>query len=161
VSADPLIVEFAVAATPAHAFDTWTRGCSSWWPAAHTISGDPTAITFEPRAGGRIFEQSPDGDQHDWGTVLEWHPPTRLRYRWHLFFDVNEATEIDISFAPVDQGTAVRLEQRGWDRLGPAGPPRRTKTERVWSTLAARFIGACVADVPPGQIGAGRARRGL
>jgi uncharacterized protein YndB with AHSA1/START domain len=151
VSTAPLIVEFAVAATPAHAFDTWTRGCAAWWPAAHTISGDPIVITFEPRAGGRIFEQSPDGGQHDWGTVLEWHPPTRLRYRWHLFFDANQATEIDISFAPVGPGTAVRLEQRGWDGLGTAGPPRRTKTDQVWGTLAARFTRACAADPPPRQ----------
>jgi len=151
MSADLLIVEFAVATTPSHAFDTWTQGCSSWWPAAHTISGDPTAITFEARAGGRIFEQSPDGRQHQWGTVLEWQPPTRLRYRWHLFFDAHEATEIEISFAPAGEGTAVRLEQRGWDRLGSAGAPRRTQTQRVWGTLAVGFADACA--VPGGRSG--------
>lgn len=41
----PLIVEFEVAVPPAQAFDAWTSRCATWWPAAHTISGAPAAIT--------------------------------------------------------------------------------------------------------------------
>lgn len=143
MSLGPLIVEFEVAVEPAHAFDTWTRHCHAWWPASHTVSGNPAAIAFEPRAGGRIVERAADGAEHEWGTVLEWQPPGRLRYRWHLFFDPDEATEIAVSFAPARDGTAVRLEQTGWERLGPSGPPRRTNTGAVWATLTARFAAAC------------------
>jgi uncharacterized protein YndB with AHSA1/START domain len=138
MSADPLVIEFEVGVAPAHAFDTWTQRCATWWPRSHTMSGDPSAITFEPRTGGRIVEHAPGGD-HAWGEVLEWEPPRRLRCLWHPFFDRSEATELDITFRAVAAGTAIRLEQRGWERLGDAARPRRTRTEGAWSVVAAAF----------------------
>jgi hypothetical protein len=143
MSADPLVIEFAVGVAPAQAFDTWTQRCATWWPSSHTVSGDPSAITFEPRSGGRIVEHARDGGEHDWGTVLDWEPPTRLRYLWHLFFDAAEATEVEVTFTGVAGHTAVRLEQRGWERLGKTGPPRRARTQQAWSALTAEFILAC------------------
>ena len=143
MTAEPLVIELEVAVAPAHAFEAWTGRCGAWWPASHTISGDPSAITFEPRSGGRIVEHTRDGIEHDWGTVLDWQPPTRLRYLWHLFFDASEATEVELTFSPLERGTAVRLSQTGWDRLGDAGVKRRAKTERAWSDLTAAFTRAC------------------
>ena len=97
----PLIVEFEVGVPPAKAFDVWTRRCGMWWPPEHTVSGDPAAITFESRAGGRIVERTRDGAEHDWGHVLDWAPPTRLRYSWHLFFEPSQATEVELIFTAV------------------------------------------------------------
>ena len=142
---EPLVVEFAVAVPPEHAFDVWTRRCALWWPRSHTLSGDPAAITFEPRTGGRIVERAPDGTEHAWGEVLEWLPPTRLRLLWHLFFDRAEAAEVEIVFAADGAGTAVRLVQTGWDRLGAAGEPRRDRTGQAWAAITARFAAACLA----------------
>jgi hypothetical protein len=144
VSTDPLVIEFEVGVAPAHAFDVWTQRCATWWPRSHTMSGDPTAISFEPRSGGRIVEHAPSGD-HDWGQVLDWEPPRRLRCLWHPFFDRSEATELDITFRTIATGTAVRLEQRGFERLGQAATPRRTRTSDAWSVVATAFTAACVA----------------
>jgi uncharacterized protein YndB with AHSA1/START domain len=141
---DPLVVEFKVNAAPAHAFDMWTRRCSMWWPACHTISGDPAAIRFEPRPGGRIVEQGADGSEHAWGEVLEWDPPLRVRYLWHLFFDRSEATEVEITFRTAGEGaTAVRLEQSGWERLGAAGMGRKDGTRDAWGSITVVFAQAC------------------
>lgn len=140
---DPLVIEFVVDVPPGHAFDTWTRRCATWWPTSHTVSGDPAAVVFEPRAGGRIVERGRDGTEHEWGTILDWQPPDRLRYLWHLFFDPAEATEVEITFTAIEQRTVVRLEQRGWERLGAAGPGRRDRTRQAWSTITARFAQAC------------------
>lgn len=148
MSADALVVEFEVAAVAHHEFDTWTTRCASWWPARHTISGDPSAIVFEPRVGGRIFERGVDGAEHDWGRVVEWLPPQLLRYQWHLFFTPEEATEIEITFSESNGRTAVRLEQRGFDALGAAGPPRRERTGTVWASLVEQFRAA----LEPGQV---------
>ncbi|MGA2009468.1 MAG: SRPBCC domain-containing protein [Solirubrobacteraceae bacterium] len=145
MSIEPLVIEFKVGVPPARAFEAWTRRCSTWWPASHTVSGDPEAITFEPRAGGRIVERARGGAEHDWGTVLDWQPPTRLRYRWQLFFDPADATEVEVTFSAQEDGTAVRLVHSGWDRLGTAGRPRATKTRQVWGELAAALIAACEA----------------
>ncbi len=142
MAVEALVLEFEVAVPPAQAFDAWTRRCSTWWPPSHTISGRPAAITFEPRSGGRIVERAPDGAEHEWGTVLDWQRPSRLRYMWHLFFDPSEATEVEITFRPREAHTAVRLEQRGWERLGEAGPPRREGTRQAWEAISARFVAA-------------------
>jgi uncharacterized protein YndB with AHSA1/START domain len=136
---EPLVVEFEVGVEPPQAFDTWTERCAMWWPKSHTISGDPAAITFEARPGGRIVERAPGGDEHAWGEVLDWDRPDRLRYLWHLFFDRSEATEVEVTFRPSGAGTAVRLEQRGFERLGEAGPPRRERTQQAWGAITARY----------------------
>ena len=135
------MIEFEVAVAPTQAFEAWTRRCATWWPRSHIMSGDPSAITFEPRAGGRIVEHAA-GAEHDWGEVLEWEPPSRLRCLWHPFFDRSEATEVDITFRAVATGTAVRIEQTGWERLGDAGPPRRARTHQAWAVVTAAFASA-------------------
>ncbi len=39
---------------------------------------------LETALGGRIYERTPTGVEHEWGEVTVWEPPTRLGYRWHL-----------------------------------------------------------------------------
>ena len=140
----PLIVEFTVDAPCAHAFDVWANRPSLWWPKAHTVAGtDDVEIVFEGQPGGRIFERTGDGAEHDWGEVTAWEPPTRLAYRWHLFFDKAEATDISVTFTPDGDGTSVRIEQRGWERLGAAGPQRRTNTQGAWLAITPFYVEAC------------------
>ena len=95
---EPLVHEFPVACSVEHAFDVWAVRTGMWWPAAHSVSGSPEAVVFEPRAGGRIFERAPGGEEHDWGRVVAWEPPRRLVYTWHLRQDRADATEVEISF---------------------------------------------------------------
>jgi uncharacterized protein YndB with AHSA1/START domain len=142
MTVEALVIEFEVNTPPARAFDAWTQQCGTWWPTSHTISGDPATITFEPRSGGRIFERGADGGEHEWGRVLDWQPPRRLRYLWHLFFDPSEATEVEVTFTDRGGDTAVRLEQRGWERLGEAGVRRRERTSAAWSAITARYAAA-------------------
>lgn len=146
---DPLVLEFDVAAPIDHAFDVWVARTSLWWPRTHTISGaDDLAVVFEPFAGGRIYERSSDGTEHDWGEIVVWQPPQRIAYWWHLFFDRSEATEVEVSFAPAGSGTKVRIEQTGWERLGDQAGPRRDNTHRAWSSIIGRFQEA-VEDIRP------------
>ena len=68
-----------------------------WWPPEHTALHEPGAeIVFEHRAGGRIFERTPQGDEIEWGEITEWEPPRRLRYRWHIATDPANATDVEI-----------------------------------------------------------------
>lgn len=139
MTVEPLVIEFDVDVAPAHAFDAWTRQCASWWPTSHTVSGQPDAISFEPRPGGRIVEHGPTGAEHDWGRVVDWQPPRRLRYRWHLFFEPEDATEVEVTFTPRGAGTSIRLEQRGFEFLGDRGAARRNKTQQAWALITAAF----------------------
>lgn len=135
MTTDPLVVEFAVRAAPEHAFDTWVSRIGLWWPKSHTMSQDPDAIVIEPESGGRIFERATDGRELDWGEVLDWEPPRRIRYLWHLFFTRDEATVVEVTFTATSDGTAVRLVQTGWEALGDQGPPRRERTLVAWSVV--------------------------
>jgi uncharacterized protein YndB with AHSA1/START domain len=83
---DPIVVEFDLEASPAHAFEVWTSRPSMWWPRSHTITQDPDlTVAFEPFPGGRIYERGRDGSEHEWGEIMVWEPPDRVGYLWHLF----------------------------------------------------------------------------
>jgi uncharacterized protein YndB with AHSA1/START domain len=141
---EPLRIAFDVACSPAHAFATFAERTTLWWPQSHSVTqADGLAVTFEPRAGGRIYERTPGGDEHDWGEVLAWEPPGRLVYLWHLRFDRADATEVEIRFTDAGDGTTrVLIEHRGWERLGAAGPERRDRNHRGWAGVLERYRAA-------------------
>ena len=79
---DPLELSFTVACSPEHAFAVWASKTSSWWPSDHTVSGeDGLTVTIEPQLGGRIYERTRDGAEHDWGEVLAFQPPHLHHYQ--------------------------------------------------------------------------------
>jgi uncharacterized protein YndB with AHSA1/START domain len=148
---EPLELRFTVGCSPEHAFDVWATRTSLWWLSGHSVSADPgLTVTFEPRPGGRIFERTPGGPEHDWGEVLDWEPPRRLRYLWHLRFDRADATEVEIVFAPAAEGTEVTIVHRGWERLGAKGPERRERNRRGWDGLIPHYRQACAELRPAG-----------
>lgn len=141
----PLELTFTVACAPAHAFVIWTAKTSLWWPTGHSVSTDPDLeVTFEPWQGGRIFERTSAGVEHDWGEILDWEPPHRLRYLWHIRRDRSDATEVEISFTAHDDGTVVTIVHRGWERLGTAGPQWRDRNRQGWAGLLPHFEQACI-----------------
>jgi hypothetical protein len=80
----------------------------TWWPADHTVTGDDDlAVVLEPRRGGRIFERTRDGVEHDWGEVTIWEPPTRLGYTWHLRRDRADATDVGKHLISCAEGQAA------------------------------------------------------
>ena len=143
---DALELEFDVAAPTQHAFEMWTARIDLWWPRGHTVSRDQAAaIVLEPRPGGRIFERTPDGAEHPWGEVLEWEPPNRLVYLWHLMFDRSQATEVEVTFTDRGDATAVRIRQTGFERLGAAGAARRERTRAGWQAVVSHYRPAAAA----------------
>jgi uncharacterized protein YndB with AHSA1/START domain len=145
VTIEPLRLAFEVACPPQHAFSVWTARTSQWWPAGHSVSGESGLdVVFEPRVGGRIFERTASGAEHDWGRITTWEPPRRLGYSWHLRRDRDQATDVAITF--VDQGdatTRIEIEHRGWERLGDDGPGWREANRSGWGGLLPHFREAC------------------
>jgi uncharacterized protein YndB with AHSA1/START domain len=141
---EPLRITFDVACSPARTFELWTARTSTWWPTSHTVSSrSGVEIIIEPTVGGRIYERTPTGDEHDWGEVTRWEPPHRLAYLWHLRQDRADATEVEITFAADERdGTAVSIEHRGWERLGARGPERRQQNQHGWDSLLPHFQAA-------------------
>lgn len=141
---EPLRLSFEVACPVEHAFAVWTSGIGTWWPADHTVSGAGGAdVVLERRVGGRVFERTPDGAEHEWGEVTVWEPPTRLGYLWHLRRDRADATDVEIRFGgTAGGGTRIEIEHRGWERLGAGGTEWRDRNRAGWTTLLPHFVAA-------------------
>jgi Activator of Hsp90 ATPase homolog 1-like protein len=143
---EPLRFAVDVDCSVEHAFRVWTTGIGAWWPADHTVTGDPAAaVVLEPAVGGRIYERTPDGVEHEWGEVTVWDPPARLGYLWHLRADRSDATDVSIRFVPTEQGTRVEIEHAGWERLGARGDTWRDRNRQGWSTLLPHYRAAATA----------------
>jgi uncharacterized protein YndB with AHSA1/START domain len=146
---EPIELRFAVTCTPEHAFDTWTRRTSLWWPKDHSITAGPALeVVFEPCAGGRIVERTPAGEEHLWGEITSWEPPRRLAYRWHLRQDPADATDVEITFAAAPGGTEVTIVHGGWERLGARAAGLRDRNRSGWSGLLPHFSATCGAAAP-------------
>jgi uncharacterized protein YndB with AHSA1/START domain len=127
-------MSFDVACSAEHAFWVWTSRIDMWWPADHTVTcQDDVKVVLQAGVGGRIYERTADGAEHDWGEVTLWDPPARLAYLWHLRRDRSDATEVEIRF---------EIEHRGWERLGSAAGQWRDHNRAGWETLLPHFLSA-------------------
>jgi uncharacterized protein YndB with AHSA1/START domain len=122
VSIEPVVKNVTVACTPEEAFRYFTSDFSKWWPAAtHSVvayasefKDKPASVIFEPRVGGRIFERTRSGEEHLWGRLLAWEPPTLVAFSFHPGRDEKEAQRVDVTFSPVPEGAKVVLTHSGW-----------------------------------------------
>ena len=140
----PLQITFEVKCGVPHAFDTWTTRIGTWWPMDHTVTGGRDVnVVMEAGVGGRIFERTVEGIEHEWGEVTVWEPSTRLGYLWHLGTDRSQATEVEIRFVNLGPRlTRIEVEHRGWERLGEVADTWRDRNRIGWDTLLPHFAGA-------------------
>jgi len=126
------------------AFDVFTRKIGTWWPVArHSVHGADATATFRD---GRLIETGPDGDEVEWGTVLSWEPPRLLRMTWHPGYEVERASQVEVSFAPVTEVlTMVTVTHTGWERFSD---PRAARDEyrNGWPTVLGGYAAAVPAE---------------
>ena len=133
-----------LACTPERAFEVFTREYTRWWPfATHSVGQAETeTVTFEAGVGGRIYERTRAGIEHDWGKVLTWDPPARVIFTWHPGMDPEMAQEVEVSFASEGAGARVVLEHRGWEKVPAEMAAEMMKGyNRGWETV----FGVCFA----------------
>jgi uncharacterized protein YndB with AHSA1/START domain len=126
-----------VRAVPEIAWRVFTEQMGTWWPLAVYKIGKANAVdaVIEPYVGGRWYERGNDGSACQWGSVLEWEPPSRLVLSWDVSadwqYDPNLKTEIEVRFsADGSNRTRVELEHRHLDRYGA----RRDEMRRIYDT---------------------------
>lgn len=128
---EPIRRTIVVRCSPERAFEVFTAETSSWWPFdSHSIAADTERsraerVVMEPRVGGRVYEVQADGAEASWGEMRTWDPPRRLVLAWKPNDRQQPPTELEVTFEPHADGTAVTLEHRGWERLGPRGDEAR------------------------------------
>jgi uncharacterized protein YndB with AHSA1/START domain len=142
-SIEPIVKTVTVACTPEKAFQYFTEDFSMWWPAATTsviayasgFKDKPAAVVFEPRVGGRIFERARSGEEHIWGKVLEWRPPTRVAFSFHPGRDDKTAQTVEVTFARAAEGARVVLTHGGWEKFGADAQKNRDSYNQGWETV--------------------------
>lgn len=128
---DSVRVTVTVPVAPALAFDVFTRETDLWWRRGiqFRVAGrKPGVIAFEPRVGGRLFEQF-EGDEgprtHVAGEITAWEPGVRLEFAWRgANFAEGEVTHVTVTFTATESGTCVELVHRGFAALRPDHPVR-------------------------------------
>ncbi len=148
------------------AFDLFIRRLPEWWPLAtrSVALADAVSCHVEPRVGGRLYEVARDGRESTWGTIRTLDAPARAVFSWHPGLEPAAATEVEVTFTPVEQGerTRVEVEHRDWERLGARASFVRGLFEGGWGPVLARFeaLARGEADLPevvgPGCVGAAR-----
>lgn len=137
----PLVKELTVAAPVDRAWRVFTDEITSWWPVpTHSVEPDRVReIVFEARRGGRIFERWEDGTELSWGEVDLCEPPHRVRFSWQPNHDRPGPTEVEVTFTSAGDATNVRLEHRGWERLGDEGPASRADYDPGWDYVLEKY----------------------
>ncbi len=70
-------------------------------------------MKFQAGGDGRIME----GDVQV-GRVVRWQPPDEIALEWHAAnWDPADLTSVELRFEPIESGTRVILENRGWGSL--------------------------------------------
>lgn len=146
MSIDPIIHRVTVKPAPARAFDLFTAHIGNWWPKGQTPGKSPQAVVIvEPHAGGKWFERDMEGNETQWGKVLEWEPPGRLVLGWQLNtqwrYDPALLTEVELTFTHAENGgTVVTLEHRNLERFGADAGMFIASITTGWPARVADFV---------------------
>ena len=142
-----------------HTFEVFVATIGAWWPVDPISAGGDRVrdVTFEQRAGGRVFETWDDGTTVDWGEVRTWEPPSRFVMSWLV---TGTPTEVELTFTELGAArTLVAVEHRGWEALSDAelsadcaapGGYAGGSFTRGWATILGSL--AAALDGPPSPV---------
>ena len=136
-----VFISTRVPASPARAFEAFTREISSWWrpdPLFEITPHGDGALAFEPGAGGRLLTRLNNGETFEIGRVSVWEPGKRLVFGWrHASFSPGQATEVEVRFDPVGDETRISIEHSAWDTIPQRHVARHGFPEHVTLQRAA------------------------
>jgi uncharacterized protein YndB with AHSA1/START domain len=130
----PVQRSISVSWDPETSFRRFTADFARWWPRkTHSIGGPKVKdVVFEGRVGGRIFEEHSDGRRFQWGQVLEWDPPRRVKFTFHPSRDPSTAQEVELRFVPDGSGTRLELVATNWEKWGAKAAKARKGYDVGW-----------------------------
>ena len=109
----PLQHEVKVELDQQQAFELFTSRIGEWWPLAeHGVFGDGATVAFTD--DGRLLERHGDQESY-WAEVTDWVPGERIVLTWHRGRAEDEASQVQVTFAPYGEQTLVTLVHSGWE----------------------------------------------
>jgi uncharacterized protein YndB with AHSA1/START domain len=133
-----------IAAPVEHAFRVFTEEIHTWWPLrTHAVDTEHSeTVVLEGHEGGRLFERTPAGEEHLWGTVVLWEPPRRVGYSWHPGRGAETAQEVEVTFTRQGEGTRVDVRHSGWEKLGDRLDETIASYNDGWDLVLGRYVEA-------------------
>jgi uncharacterized protein YndB with AHSA1/START domain len=127
------------------AFRVWTEQINLWWPAGHSLSGDPqTQVFIEGKVGGRFYERASNGDEYHWGAVEVWEPPYRLAFSWYLGSSPALPTRVEVHFVSLDKNkTRLEIEHRGPELVGELWELNKGRYNAAWDKVLPDYAAFC------------------
>ncbi|MGI8456555.1 MAG: SRPBCC family protein [Propionibacteriaceae bacterium] len=146
-SIEPLQDTITVDLPPAAAFELFTAGFGSWWPAEFSWSQPDLlqSIGMECRLDGMLVEIGPHGFRIDWGRIISWAPPSSLSFLWQISADrvpvpdPDQASVVTVTFTPAGESTRVDVSHDEWQRHGVGAQVYRDGFTQAWPTALDRF----------------------
>ncbi|MET3667727.1 SRPBCC domain-containing protein [Caulobacter sp. 1776] len=113
-----ILVALRIAAPPETVFDAFTDDIALWWRPNALFSFTPRSPGVMAFEDGRLVERLPTGKVFEIGRVRAWERGARLVFGWRqASFTPEMDTEVEVRFEPVEEGTRVTVEHRGWDSV--------------------------------------------
>lgn len=135
------VAEVVVEAGPDDAFAIFTEEIGIWWRRDTPYWNDAErglSVRIEPFVGGRFLEiyDLEAGTAYEVGRVTAWDPGRRFAMTWtQVGWPEGVSTDIEITFEPRGERTLVRLEQTGFERVGPEAAQFRDGYSMGWKEV--------------------------
>ena len=156
---DSVSAAIEVTLDPAAAFEVFTNEIDLWYqrgPYSWNFPEKAVGIRFEPGLGGRLIEvhDAATGEGFDCGRITAWEPGIRLVYAFTSLRLLEPLTEVEIRFEPVEHGTRVTWEHRGYSRLPLELALRELEGSQYGVPVGLRWFGAYVArqEIPMPEV---------
>jgi uncharacterized protein YndB with AHSA1/START domain len=149
MSLQPLKHDLIVEVPVERAFELFVERLGDWWPIAYTFSGaDFETAQIDPRAGGRWFERTGQGEEIPWGHVRAYERGQRVVLQWGIGIDRKPArpersSEVEFQFAADGETrTRISVEHRDFERHGEGAEALRQgmgSAAQGWPLILAEF----------------------
>ena len=127
-----------IAAPVEHAIRVFTEEIHTWSPLrSHAVDTEHSEIV--------LFERTPSGEEHLWGTVVLWEPPGRVGYSWHPGRSPETGQEVEVTFTRQGEGTRVDVRHWGWEKLGERLDETIASYNDGWDLVLGRYVEAANA----------------
>jgi len=131
---EAVVKTIIVPGAPGPVFELFTSRMGEWWPLATQSVGGEDAVDarVDPGVGGRVYEVTRDGAEHEWGRITAWEPGARVVFSWYPGLPSSHATQVEVTFRQTGEGTEVTLVHDGWEARGADWETMRDSYESGW-----------------------------
>jgi len=104
---------YTIEAPLARVWKVITEEAGSWWDSDFAALPGSGGVKLEPHLGGRLYEETPDGQALEWARVIAVNPLVSLDFQGVMTpsFGGPTLTTVQLSLAEVEGGTELTMTE--------------------------------------------------